>query len=442
MHDNRIFVLSKRDDPPRLYRYPGPLREGVVVTLERIQLSPRTELPLWPTDASLSPDGLSLAVWNGSEVREYHRDPGEAAERFFDPGRPSLRVMPGDGHWQGEAITYEGRAILITGECGVPQTPLPCRNPAPVYRVPCVDVPLTVSITRPAPSATVYGDVEILATADSSVPIEEVVFQVDREIVDRIVKPPYSTAWDARKATNGDHLLSATAYDRAGNQQTVSITVLVDRTPPTVVVSEPLSGKTVSGTVTVSAVADDGPRGSGVAGVQFYYDGDTSIGDEHTTLPYSVLWDTVAKAVPNGPHVLTAVARDRAGNQRRSAPVTVTVRNPERAAASDFYTLVPCRLLDTRQGSALTPEVGRDLQVTGRCGIPQGASAAAGNLTVVNPTQGGFLRISPAGFFPTTSTLNFRASQIRANNFIVELSWDGKLSLFCRHPFWNNRRDC
>jgi hypothetical protein len=94
-----------------------------------------------------------------------------------------------------------------------------------------------------------------------------------------------------------------------------------DNTPPTVSVTSPASGATVSGTITVTASASDN---RGVAGVQFQLDG-VNGGAEDTTAPYSVSWDTATAS--NGSHTLTAVARDAAGNRTTSNPVTVTVAN-------------------------------------------------------------------------------------------------------------------
>lgn len=94
-----------------------------------------------------------------------------------------------------------------------------------------------------------------------------------------------------------------------------------DTTPPTVSITSPAFGATVSGTITVSASASDD---RGVAGVQFRLDG-VDGGAEDTVAPYSISWDTTTAA--NGAHTLTAVARDAAGNRRTSDPVTVTVSN-------------------------------------------------------------------------------------------------------------------
>src|SRR5207249_25303 len=65
----------------------------------------------------------------------------------------------------------------------------------------------------------------------------------------------------------------------------------------------------------------------GVVGVQFKVDGN-NLDIEDTTVPYSVIWDSTT--YPNGTHLLTAVARDAAGNQTTSAPVPVQVDNGDR----------------------------------------------------------------------------------------------------------------
>ncbi|MEZ4867702.1 MAG: DUF4082 domain-containing protein [Caldilineaceae bacterium] len=95
-----------------------------------------------------------------------------------------------------------------------------------------------------------------------------------------------------------------------------------DGEAPIVTVTAPANGATVEGAVIVSANASDN---IGVAGVQFMVDG-VNWGAEDTTAPYSVSWTTTAYT--NGPHTLTAVARDATGNLGTSAPVAVTINNP------------------------------------------------------------------------------------------------------------------
>jgi hypothetical protein len=95
-----------------------------------------------------------------------------------------------------------------------------------------------------------------------------------------------------------------------------------DTSAPTVSVSSPADGATVSGSaVALDAVARDDVA---VAGVRFGVDG-AAVGAEDTTNPYSASWNSTT--VANGTHRITAVARDSSGNTTTSATVTVTVGN-------------------------------------------------------------------------------------------------------------------
>jgi glucose/arabinose dehydrogenase len=93
-----------------------------------------------------------------------------------------------------------------------------------------------------------------------------------------------------------------------------------DTTPPTVSLTSPAS--IVSGTVSLAATASDNV---GVVGVKFLRDGNTQIGSQDTTSPYSVSWNTTTAS--NGTHSLTAQARDAANNITTSTAFTVTVDN-------------------------------------------------------------------------------------------------------------------
>jgi hypothetical protein len=93
-----------------------------------------------------------------------------------------------------------------------------------------------------------------------------------------------------------------------------------DTTAPTVSITAPTAGATVSGTVAVNASASDNV---GVSKVEFYVDG--ALRATATTSPYSWSWDTTAFA--NGAHSLVAKAYDAAGNIGTSSTVSVTVSN-------------------------------------------------------------------------------------------------------------------
>jgi hypothetical protein len=126
-------------------------------------------------------------------------------------------------------------------------------------------------------------------------------------------------------AAAGTYYYVVKAEDAAGNLSASSneamAVVTADTTPPTVSITAPADGATVSAAATVTATASDNV---GVVGVQFKLDG-VNLGAEVTSPPYSISWDTSATA--NGSHALTAVARDAAPNSATSAPVAVTVSN-------------------------------------------------------------------------------------------------------------------
>lgn len=107
---------------------------------------------------------------------------------------------------------------------------------------------------------------------------------------------------------------------------TLTATLAVDAAPPSVAVTAPLAGATVSGTVTLTASASDDV---GVTGVQFLVDdvavGAEAVGVEDATAPYSTTWNTTVPG--NGSHSITARARDAAGNAATSVAVSVTVTN-------------------------------------------------------------------------------------------------------------------
>jgi Big-like domain-containing protein len=189
-------------------------------------------------------------------------------------------------------------------------------------------VPPTVSLTAPAAGATLSGTVSVTATASDNVGVVGVEFKVNGNTVSDDTTAPYSYSWDTTLATNATHTLTAVARDAAGNQTTSAArTVTVsngaggDTTPPTISLTAPAAGATLSGSVAITATATDNV---GVAGVQFKVDGN-NVGAEDTAAPYSFSWDTTLAT--NSTHTLTAVARDAAGNQTTSAARTVTVSN-------------------------------------------------------------------------------------------------------------------
>ncbi len=106
---------------------------------------------------------------------------------------------------------------------------------------------------------------------------------------------------------------------------------------------------------------------------------------------------------------------------------------PPVSAATSFYPLTPCRVLDTRNaagplgGPSLSGGSLRSFVATSACGVPAGVVAISANATAVSPAATGDLVLYPNGIAspPATSTLSFRAGRTRANNTIVSVASDG-----------------
>jgi hypothetical protein len=104
--------------------------------------------------------------------------------------------------------------------------------------------------------------------------------------------------------------------------------------------------------------------------------------------------------------------------------------------ASSFYTLTPCRLLDTRGaagplGGPALPALGqRIVTLTGSCGIPIGVTAVALNVTVTQTLAAGSLRLYPGDGAPgTATTTSFAQGATRANNAHVKVAPDGSIGI-------------
>ncbi|MFL6290904.1 MAG: FG-GAP repeat domain-containing protein [Thermoanaerobaculia bacterium] len=102
--------------------------------------------------------------------------------------------------------------------------------------------------------------------------------------------------------------------------------------------------------------------------------------------------------------------------------------------APDFFTLTPCRLVDTRNaqgplgGPALSSGAVRSFALTGICGVPVTAKALSLNITVVGSTGAGYVRFSPGCQLPVSTIINFNTGQTRANNALLVLGADGVLT--------------
>ncbi len=186
-------------------------------------------------------------------------------------------------------------------------------------------------------------------------------------------------------------------------------------------------------TVNVSALDDAGNLAVDYSGTIHFgsSDGSAILPPDHTF---------TGSGNDNGVHSFIGVALRTPGAQSIAAAdtsrgviagtarVTVTAASPVGAAAN-FFTLPPCRAVDTRgpDGPWGGPSLAgsgarRDFSLAGRCGVPADAVATAANVTAVSPGAAGSLSLFPSGTpAPGTSNLNFSAGTVRANNAILSL---------------------
>src|SRR5262249_42129220 len=136
-----------------------------------------------------------------------------------------------------------------------------------------------------------------------------------------------TTYMDTSFTVPGAYYYLVAAYDARNNvglsSNQASAVVSIDTTPPSVSMSAPSDGSSVSGNINLTASASDDVA---VAGVQFLLDG-ASLGTEVTGPGpnYALSWDSTTTG--NGPHSLSVRARDGAGNTTTAVSVNVTVTN-------------------------------------------------------------------------------------------------------------------
>ena len=122
----------------------------------------------------------------------------------------------------------------------------------------------------------------------------------------------------------------------------------------------------------------------------------------------------------------------------------VTLTYTPAVPGSSYQPLVPARLLETRIDPALVTIDGQaqgaglaaagtvtELQVTGRAGIPAGASAVVLNVAVTGTTGPGFITVFPCGSpRPNAANLNYAAGETVPNLVIAKIGTNGKVCLF------------
>lgn len=205
--------------------------------------------------------------------------------------------------------------------------------------------PPTISIISPANGTTVSGTINVTVNASDNRAVSTVTLFVDGVSVGSSAVSPFTIAWNSSTVTNGTHTLTVRAKDAAGNTASASAQVTVntvsntDVTNPTVNITSPASGASVTGTVDIAATASDNIA---VSSVRFSIDGTVAATDN--TSPYNFSWNT--SSVAAGIHTITVAAYDAAGNTSShtiNVTVNTTVINPPTLPASAQLIMPPVK---------------------------------------------------------------------------------------------------
>jgi hypothetical protein len=189
----------------------------------------------------------------------------------------------------------------------------------------------SVALTAPAGGAEVSGVVPLTATATpnavSNQAITGVEFSVDGESIGYADGAPYAYDWDIQNTADGEHTLTATAYDAGGRYATSAGVVVTVKTPrPTVAITSPADGLSTSldALTLQSTTAPASGSAAAVQYVQYEVDG-TPVAYASDGPTWDAPWDVAALS---GTHTVVARVYDADSRSGESAPVHVTFDHP------------------------------------------------------------------------------------------------------------------
>jgi len=199
-------------------------------------------------------------------------------------------------------------------------------------------------------------------------------------------------------------------------------------TPP-IITGQPQGGTVAPGTVVNLSVS---ATGTGPFAYQWF------IGASgNTANPIPNATTSTLSVVPGATTSYWVRVSNGCGSANSStATVNVTTTALAPSTASGLFVMTPCRVYDSRETRPLAGGSVELIPVTGRCSVPAGAKSVVLNVTVIAPGTNGFLTVYPGtgATPPNASTLNYRVNRTRANNSLMRLSADGRLSVYNGGP--------
>lgn len=326
----------------------------------------------------------------------------------FDPGTPMA-----DANRDGEVNIGDA---MIMMRCVVGMAPWP-------IGIIGDQTPLEIASTAPETGATgVATDAEILITFNAAVEPTSFTYTIAEE--GGGTAPAMTAAWNAPDYT-AVTLTPQTSFD-AGTTYTVSgigatpadtlayealsggefsFTTAVGDGAPTVEITGPAAGVTVSGLLQVGVTAQPGSGDTQIQRIEVEFGDQTQVLEAASgTVTFNSCYAI------NGEQSISAVATDSAGVRSECASVAVTVDNfafyvDERVqvVAADTpggSVTVPVRITDAAGGLGFSMTINYDpavLSVASAAAVTKGAAVPGNALLIVNALEPGHLYISCAG---------------------------------------------
>src|SRR6266567_3380183 len=173
----------------------------------------------------------------------------------------------------------------------------------------------SLSISSPGNNSSVSGSVNITTNTSNIVRAE---LSIDNVYKSTDTSSPFNFSWDSSSVGTGIHTITVVGYNASSQTSISSVTVNVSNVSPlSLSISSPVSGASVSGTITITPLVS-----ANVVRVEYTVDG--SYQATAYSSPFTFNWNTTS--VGNGNHSITVVAYDSSGNNR-IVSVAVAVNN-------------------------------------------------------------------------------------------------------------------
>jgi hypothetical protein len=272
------------------------------------------------------PEQRQIEIWD-PDTGEWQLGPAQTESRAYHSTAlllPDGRVMSAGDEWNGDGVSVDTAEVY--------KPPYLFRGPRPTIASAPQSIKVGADFGVTTPDTNIAGAALVApAAVTHGVDMNQRMIQLAvtrRSGCVNIVAPSATVAppgWYMLFLLNDQGVPSIAKFVKLQTTSTPAACTApplpTDTTDPTVSLTAPAAGSTVSGPVAVKASASD--PGGVVVGVQFKRDGQ-NIGPEDAEAPFATSWDTTEAG--NGVHQLTAVARDGAG-RIASASVQVTVAN-------------------------------------------------------------------------------------------------------------------